>query len=71
MSEEKKQKNTAWVYSIIAILAAAIVGLLVWMMTLKGDLSALEAEKELQRADFQAEVDSLMRVHNELKESYG
>ena len=25
----------------------------------------------MQRLDFQAEVDSLMRVHNELKESYG
>lgn len=71
MSEEKKQKNTTWIYSVIAILVAAIIGLLIWMFTLKGDLSALEAEKELQRADFQAEVDSLMRVHNELKDSYG
>lgn len=67
----KKQKNTTWIYSVIAILVAAIIGLLIWMFTLKGDLSALEAEKELQRADFQAEVDSLMRVHNELKDSYG
>ena len=71
MSEEKKQKSTTWIYSVIAILVAAIIGLLIWMFTLKGDLSALEAEKELQRADFQAEVDSLMRVHNELKDSYG
>lgn len=41
------------------------------MISLKGDLSTLETEKELQRADFQAEVDSLLRVHNELKENYG
>ena len=39
--------------------------------SMKSDLQNLEAEKELQRQDFQAEVDSLMRVHNELKESYG
>lgn len=71
MSEEKKQKTAAWIYAVIAILAAAIIGLLIWMSSIKKDLATLETEKELQRADFQAEVDSLMRVHNELKESYG
>ncbi len=71
MSEEKKQKTAAWIYAVIGILAAATIGLLIWMSSLKKDLNTLEAEKELQRADFQAEVDSLMRVHNELKESYG
>lgn len=71
MSEEKKQQNATWIYVVIGILAAALIGLLIWMFSLKGDLTALEAEKEMQRADFQAEVDSLMRVHNELKESYG
>jgi hypothetical protein len=38
---------------------------------LKSKNEGLEAEKEMQRLDFQAEVDSLMKVHNELKESYG
>ena len=41
------------------------------MISLKGDLNSLETEKEQQRADFQAEVDSLLRVHNELKDNYG
>ena len=41
------------------------------MISLKGDLNSLESEKEQQRADFQAEVDSLLRVHNELKANYG
>ena len=39
--------------------------------SIKSDLKELEAEKEMQRRDFQYEVDSLMKVHNELKESYG
>lgn len=72
MTEEKKQSNSKWIFAAaIILLAAAVIGLLVKMSSLKGDLNALEEEKELQRADFQAEVDSLMRVHNELKSSYG
>ena len=48
-----------------------IIGLSCWLISLKGDLNTLENEKEQQRADFQAEVDSLVRVHNELKANYG
>ena len=70
--ENKKQsKLPIWLYAIIGLLAIALVLLLVRNGSMKSDLQQLEAEKELQRADFQAEVDSLMKVHNELKESYG
>lgn len=64
-------KSKAWVYAILGILALVIIGLSCWLISLKGDLNVLETEKEQQRADFQAEVDSLLRVHNELKENYG
>ena len=66
-----KTKKPIWAYATLGLLALALVGTLVWMSSLKSDLKNLEAEKELQRADFQAEVDSLMKVHNELKDSYG
>lgn len=64
-------RSKAWVYAILGVLALVIIGLSCWLISLKGDLNTLETEKELQRADFQAEVDSLLRVHNELKENYG
>lgn len=64
-------RSKGWVYAILGVLALIIIGLSCWLISLKGDLSTLETEKELQRADFQAEVDSLLRVHNELKENYG
>ena len=67
----KKAKQPIWLYAILGALAIALVVLLVHNSSMKTDLQELEAEKEMQRADFQAEVDSLMRVHNELKESYG
>ena len=68
---KKKAKQPIWLYAILGLLAIALVVLLVRNNSMKGDLQALETEKEMQRADFQAEVDSLIRVHNELKESYG
>ena len=68
---KKKAKQPYWLYAILGLLAIALVVLLVRNSSMKSDLTALEAEKELQRADFQAEVDSLMKVHNDLKESYG
>ena len=71
-SENKKKSNQPiWLYAILGLLVIALVFLWVRNSSLKTDKEALEAEKEMQRLDFQAEVDSLMKVHNELKESYG
>lgn len=67
----KKDKQPIWLYAILGLLAIALVFLLVSNSSLKKDKEELEAEKEMQRIDFQAEVDSLMKVHNELKENYG
>ena len=64
-------KPKGWLYAILGLLALAIIGLSIWLISLKGNLDTLEKEKEMQRADFQAEVDSLLRVHNELKTNYG
>ncbi|MBQ6772139.1 MAG: hypothetical protein IJP44_14335 [Bacteroidales bacterium] len=73
MDSEKKSNKTVFIAALVA-LAIALVALFVMIgkfSSTKSDLKKLEAEKEMQRLDFQAEVDSLMRVHNELKESYG
>ena len=71
-NNDKKKKNLPiWLLAILGALAIALVVLLVRNGSMRSDLKELEAEKEMQRADFQAEVDSLMKVHNELKESYG
>lgn len=68
---KKKTKQPYWLYAILGVLAIALIVLLVRNNSMKSDLKTLEAEKEMQRADFQAEVDSLLKVHNDLKESYG
>ena len=73
MNTEKASstKSKGWIYAILGLLAVVIIGLSCWLISLKGDLNSLESEKEQQRADFQAEVDSLLKVHNELKANYG
>jgi cell division protein FtsB len=68
---KKKKSQPIWLYAILGVLAIALAFLLVRNSSLKTDNEALEAEKEMQRLDFQAEVDSLMKVHNELKDNYG
>ena len=68
---KKKKSKPIWLYAILGVLAIALAFLLVRNSSLKTDNEALEAEKEMQRLDFQAEVDSLMKVHNELKDNYG
>lgn len=74
-TEEKKQKKqgiSIWLYALAALLLVAVIGILIWWaLSLKSDIATLEQEKEMQRIDFQSEVDSLMKVHNDLKESYG
>ena len=71
MESEKKQKQPIWLYIILGIMAAALVFLLIRNSSLTNTNKALEAEKEMQRIDFQTEVDSLLKVHNQQKESYG
>ena len=69
MDAEKNTKKQVLFYVLLAALVAAVVLAIVKSSqnaSIKEELKVLEAEKEMQRADFQAEVDSLMKVHNEL-----
>ena len=71
MDTKKKQDKPLWLYAVLGVLAIALVVVLCLFFKGNGKLKELEAEKEMQRLDFQAEVDSLMKVHNELKANYG
>ena len=67
---KKKKSQPIWLYAILGALAIALAILLVRNSSLKTENESLEAEKEMQRLEFQAEGDSLMKVHNELKDNY-
>ena len=72
--KKKAIRNKNLLFAALAALLLALVFVIILVVknsAIKDNLQTLEAEKEMQRRDFQAEVDSLMKVHNELKESYG
>ncbi len=67
----KHKNNNLWMYIVLIILALGIIGLSVYMISIKKELSGLVAEKEAQRLELFEELDSLMREHESFKVSYG
>jgi hypothetical protein len=65
------RKGRTGLIIILVILALAVAGLLFWIFSLRSDMDLLLAEKEAQRVELQAELDSLMYEHDMIKEEYG
>lgn len=66
----KGKKKTGLIILLI-VLIVAVAGLLIWNFTMKSNLNQLLDEKEIQRTELQAELDSLMYEHEMIKEEYG
>lgn len=62
---------TRWLYIVLGIFAIFIIGLSIWLISIKSNLRVLQEEKEIQRTQLQNEVDSLLVVHNQVKSAYG
>ncbi len=57
---------------IVVVVLIALLALLAWLfLSTRSKLSNLIEEKENQRVELQYELDSLITVHNEMKEEYG
>jgi hypothetical protein len=65
------RKGRTGLLIILAVLAVAVAGLLIWIFSLRSDMNVLLEEKEIQRVELQAELDSLMYEHEMIKEEYG
>ena len=65
------QKRKIGFIIILLVLLAAVVALLIWTFSLRSDMNVLLEEKEAQRVELQAELDSLMYEHEVIKEEYG
>jgi hypothetical protein len=76
-SNNLEKNNTAprnsnrWVYVVLVILALGIIGLSVWLISVKNEVSSLRVEKEKQRFELQSELDSIVNEHMKVKEAYG
>ncbi len=71
MSSPETKKSPIGFYVVIGILAIAVIGLIIWLFTMRGHLNELITEKENARVELQGELDSLMGEHNLVKEQYG
>ena len=72
LSNSTAPKNSnLWLYILLIVLAVGVIGLSVWLISLKRNMSELLTEKEMQRIELVGELDSLMFEHAQIKESFG
>lgn len=72
MSNSSTPKNSnLWMYILLIVLAVGVIGLSIWLISLKRNMTELLTEKEQQRIELVSELDSLMFEHAQIKESYG
>ncbi len=77
MEEQKKvlnnnkKKPAVWMLVLIAILVVVVVGLAFWAIGSMDEIHKEKVEKEVQRTEFKAQLDSLMAIHNQIKAEYG
>lgn len=67
----KHKNNTLWMYIVLAVFALGIIGLSIYMLSIKKELSGLVAEKEAQRLELVAELNTLLEEHENTKVAYG
>ncbi len=65
------KNSNLWLYILLIVFALGIIGLSVWLISVKKNMNELLTEKEMQRVELVSELDSLMLEHNQTKESYG
>ncbi len=68
---QNKGKKPTGLLVLIAILAVIAVGLIIWGVSALDEVHKEKVEKEKQRTEFQAQLDSLMAIHNKIKAEYG
>ncbi len=69
--KRNKKKPAVGMLVLIVILAVVIVGLAFWAIGSLDEAHKEKVEKEAQRTEFKAQLDSLMAIHNKIKAEYG
>lgn len=71
IQDNKPKNNNLWMYIVLVVLALGIIGLSVYMLSIKKELSGLVAEKEAQRLEIVEELNVLLQEHENTKTAYG
>ena len=67
----KSKNNNLWMYIVLIVLSLGIIGLSIYMLSIKKELSGLVAEKEEQRLELVEELEALLQQHEQTKVAYG
>ena len=71
INNKKKSGSDIWTYIVIVILALCIIGVSLWLLSVKATMKELLAEKEAQKVEIEHELQTLMFEHEKIKASYG
>ncbi len=71
INEVQPRSTNMWMYILLAVLALVVIGLSVWLISVKNEVKTLKTEKEFQRMELEKELDSIMNEHAKIKEEYG
>ena len=63
--------SNLWMYIVIVIMALGIIGVSLWLLSVKSTMNELLAEKEIQKIELEQELQSLIVEHEQIKKSYG
>jgi len=69
-SVAKTKSNKVFIAAAVVFILI-IIALAVWLLNVQKDMKSLKAEKEKQRTELMSELDSLMKVHEQVKVKYG
>lgn len=71
IKEKNKGGSNLWMYIVLVILAGGIIGLSIWLISVKKNMTDLLSEKEMQKIELQVELDTLIVQHERMKAAYG
>ncbi|MGP8329200.1 MAG: hypothetical protein ACT6FF_02620 [Methanosarcinaceae archaeon] len=69
--EHGKGGSNLWMYIVMVIMALGIVGVSLWLLSVKSTMNELLAEKEMQKTELKQELQTLLAAHEEIKIAYG
>ncbi len=71
IEQKKGGSSNLWMYIVIVIMALGIIGVSLWLLSVKRTMGELLAEKETQKVELQQELQSLLTEHDNIKTAYG
>lgn len=63
--------SNLWMYIVIVIMALGIIGVSLWLLSVKSTMNELLAEKEIQKTELEHELQTLLKAHEDIKVAYG